>query len=121
MKWQKRLNIALTIALTIAFILLGAFVFRVAYCRTFEALIDLYGNILQLNLQKSPCKKVFAGSLLFKLNAGFGVKRQIGKFALGIPYVPFGAYHRGVVGAENLFGQNEFQPVFLTSLGYFIS
>ena len=44
MKWQKRLNIALTIALTIAFILLGAFVFRVAYCRTFEALIDLYGS-----------------------------------------------------------------------------
>ena len=36
MKWQKRLNIALTIALTIAFILLGAFVFRVAYCRTIE-------------------------------------------------------------------------------------
>lgn len=44
MKWQKRLNIALTIAITIAFILLGAFVFRVAYCRTFEALIDLYGS-----------------------------------------------------------------------------
>lgn len=44
MKWQKRLNIALTIALTIAFILLGAFVFGVAYCRTFEGLIDLYGS-----------------------------------------------------------------------------
>lgn len=44
MKWQKRLNIALTIALTIAFILLGAFVFRVAYCRTIEGLIDLYGS-----------------------------------------------------------------------------
>ena len=44
MKWQKRLNIALTVALTIAFILLGAFVFRVAYCRTIEALIDLYGS-----------------------------------------------------------------------------
>ena len=44
MKWQKGLNIALTIALTIAFILLGAFVFRVAYCRTFECLIDLYGG-----------------------------------------------------------------------------
>ena len=44
MKWQKRLNIALTIVLTIAFILLGAFVFRVAYCRTFEALIDLYSS-----------------------------------------------------------------------------
>ena len=44
MKWQKRLNIALTVALTVAFILLGAFVFRVAYCRTIEALIDLYGS-----------------------------------------------------------------------------
>ena len=44
MRLQKRLNIALTVALTIAFILLGAFVFRVAYCRSFEALIDLYGS-----------------------------------------------------------------------------
>lgn len=44
MKWQKRLNIAFTVALTIAFILLGTFVFRVAYCRTFEGLIDLYGS-----------------------------------------------------------------------------
>ena len=44
MRLQKRLNIALTVALTIAFILLGAFVFRVAYCRTLEALIDLYGS-----------------------------------------------------------------------------
>lgn len=44
MKWQRRLNIGLTIALTVAFVLLGAFVFRVAYCRSFEALIDLYGS-----------------------------------------------------------------------------
>ena len=44
MRLQKRLNIALTVALSIAFILLGAFVFRVAYCRTFEGLIDLYGS-----------------------------------------------------------------------------
>ena len=44
MRLQKRLNIAFTIALTIAFILLGAFVFRVAYCRTIEGLIDLYGS-----------------------------------------------------------------------------
>lgn len=44
MRLQKRLNIALTVALTIAFILLGAFVFRVAYCRYKEALIDLYGS-----------------------------------------------------------------------------
>lgn len=44
MRLQKRLNIALTVALTIAFILLGAFVFRVAYCRTFEGLIDLFGS-----------------------------------------------------------------------------
>ena len=44
MRLQKRLNIALTVALTIAFILLGAFVFKVAYCRYKEALIDLYGS-----------------------------------------------------------------------------
>lgn len=44
MKWQKRLNIALTVALTIAFILFGVFVFGVAYQRVFEALIDLYGG-----------------------------------------------------------------------------
>ena len=44
MRLQKRLNIALTVALTIAFILLGAFVSRVAYCRTIEALIDLYSS-----------------------------------------------------------------------------
>ena len=44
MRLQKRLKIALTVALTITFILLGAFVFRVAYCRTFEGLIDLYGS-----------------------------------------------------------------------------
>ena len=44
MKWQKRLNIVLTIALTVAFILLGVFVFRLSYCRSFEALIDLYGS-----------------------------------------------------------------------------
>ena len=44
MKWQKQLNIALTVALTIAFILFGVFVFGVAYQRIFEALIDLYGG-----------------------------------------------------------------------------
>ena len=44
MKWQRRLNIALTIALTTAFILLGIFTFRQSYCRTFEGLIDLYGS-----------------------------------------------------------------------------
>ena len=44
MKWQRRLNIALTIALTAVFILLGVFVFRLSYCRTFEALTDLYGS-----------------------------------------------------------------------------
>ena len=44
MRLKKRLNIALTVALTIAFILLGAFVFRVAYYRTIEGLIDLYGS-----------------------------------------------------------------------------
>ncbi len=44
MKWQRRLNIWLTIALTAAFILLGVFVFRLSYCRAFEALTDLYGS-----------------------------------------------------------------------------
>lgn len=44
MKWQRRLNIALTIAITTAFILLGIFTFRQSYCRTIEALIDLYGG-----------------------------------------------------------------------------
>lgn len=44
MKLQRRLNITLTIALTTIFILLGAFVFRVAYCRYKESLIDLYGS-----------------------------------------------------------------------------
>ena len=44
MKLQRRLNIGLTIALTATFILLGVFVFRVAYVRTFEGLIDLYGG-----------------------------------------------------------------------------
>ena len=44
MKWQRRLNIGLTIALTVAFILLGVFAFRLSYCRSFEALIDLYGS-----------------------------------------------------------------------------
>ena len=44
MKWQRRLNIALTIALTTAFILLGIFTFRQSYCRIIEALIDLYGG-----------------------------------------------------------------------------
>lgn len=45
MKWQKRLNIALTIALTVAFVLLGAFVFRLSYLRGIEALTDLFGSI----------------------------------------------------------------------------
>ena len=44
MKWQRRLNISLTIVLTTAFILLGIFTFRQSYCRTIEALIDLYGG-----------------------------------------------------------------------------
>ena len=44
MKWQRRFNITLTIALTTVFILFGVFVFGVAYQRIFEALIDLYGG-----------------------------------------------------------------------------
>lgn len=45
MRWQKRLNIALTIALTVAFVLLGAFVFRLSYLRGIEALTDQSGSI----------------------------------------------------------------------------
>mgnify|MGYP001025723528 FL=1 len=44
MKWQRRFNITLTTTLTTAFILLGIFTFRQSYCRTIEALIDLYGG-----------------------------------------------------------------------------
>ena len=44
MKWQRRLNIGLTIAITTVFILLGVLVFRLSYCRAFEALTDLYGS-----------------------------------------------------------------------------
>lgn len=44
MKWQRRFNITLTTTLTTAFILLGIFTFRQSYCRTIEALIDLYGS-----------------------------------------------------------------------------
>lgn len=44
MKWQRRFNITLTIALTTVFILFGVFVFGVAYQRIFEALIDLYSG-----------------------------------------------------------------------------
>ena len=40
----QRLNIALTIVLTTAFIMLSIFTFRQSYCRTIEALIDLYGG-----------------------------------------------------------------------------
>ena len=44
MRWQRRLNIALSIAITVAFLLLGAFVFRISYLRTIEALTELYGG-----------------------------------------------------------------------------
>lgn len=45
MKWQKRLNIALSIVVTIAFILLGVFTFRMSYFRTFEALTAFIGSL----------------------------------------------------------------------------
>ena len=45
MRWQRRLNIALSIAITVAFLLLGAFVFRISYLRTIEALTELYGGV----------------------------------------------------------------------------
>ena len=45
MKSKKILNICTTIAVTIGFALLGAFVFRISYLRTFEALTDLLGSL----------------------------------------------------------------------------
>lgn len=45
MKWQRRLNIALSVVITIAFILLGAFTFRISYFRTFEALTAFIGSL----------------------------------------------------------------------------
>ena len=44
MRLQRRLNIALSVAITVAFLLLGVFVFRIAYLRAIEALTDLYGG-----------------------------------------------------------------------------
>ncbi len=45
MKSKKTLNICITIAVTIGFALLGAFVFRISYLRTFEVLTDLLGSL----------------------------------------------------------------------------
>ena len=44
MKVKKRLNICLTVALYVAVVLSGIFVFLQSYARLFEALIDLYGS-----------------------------------------------------------------------------
>lgn len=61
MKRQKRINIALSTIITISFILLGAFVFRISYIRTFEALTALFGSIkyyfcilFNLNIDETP-------------------------------------------------------------------
>lgn len=44
MKRYKRLNIIVTVVIFVGFTLLGIFVFQVSYCRSYEALIDLYGS-----------------------------------------------------------------------------
>ena len=44
MKRYRRFNIIVTVAIFVGFTLLGIFVFRVSYCRSYEALIDLYGS-----------------------------------------------------------------------------
>ena len=44
MKWQRRLNIWFTIGFFATFLLFGVFSFRQSYCRSFEAIIDLYGG-----------------------------------------------------------------------------
>ena len=46
MKWQRRLNIWFTIGFFATFLLFGVFSFRQSYCRSFEAIIDLYGGFL---------------------------------------------------------------------------
>lgn len=45
MKRQKAINISLSVAITIAFILFGVFVFKISYIRTFEALTALWSSI----------------------------------------------------------------------------
>ena len=44
MKRYKRFNIIVTVVIFVGFTLLGIFVFQLSYCRSFEALIDLYGS-----------------------------------------------------------------------------
>lgn len=44
MKRYRRFNIIVTVVIFVGFTLLGIFVFQLSYCRSFEALIDLYGS-----------------------------------------------------------------------------
>ena len=44
MKRYKVINVTVTVLIFVGFTLLGIFVFRVSYCRSYEALIDLYGS-----------------------------------------------------------------------------
>ena len=44
MKRYRVFNVIVTVLIFIGFTLLGIFVFRLSYCRSFEALIDLYGS-----------------------------------------------------------------------------
>ena len=44
MKRYRRFNIIVTVVIFVGFTLLGIFVFQPSYCRSYEALIDLYGS-----------------------------------------------------------------------------
>ena len=44
MKRYRRFNIIVTVVIFVGFTLLGIFVFQLSYCRSYEALIDLYGS-----------------------------------------------------------------------------
>ena len=44
MKRYKVFNVTVTVLIFVGFTLLGIFVFRVSHCRSYEALIDLYGS-----------------------------------------------------------------------------
>ena len=46
MKRYRRFNIIVTVVIFVGFTLLGIFVFQLSYCRSFEALIDLYGSFI---------------------------------------------------------------------------
>ena len=58
MKRYKVFNITVTVLVFVGFVLLGIFVFRLSYCRSFEALIDLYGILSIISVTYSALKQV---------------------------------------------------------------